>query len=154
MDVLAEGRETVLAAGDAVAGLYAALLTGARLPDGWIADVQHLVGLWIRPTGPADVVVAERAEPELIVLPEAPVRGLVVVGMRGRAVPPEVWEAVRQALEQVPEPDRAALSVHAIDAAPAAHHLADLVAVRDTVTLEAPGYPDEPWHVTAHPADH
>ena len=50
MDDLAQARETVLAAGDAVAGLYAALLTGEPLPEGWVADVQLPGGLWIRPS--------------------------------------------------------------------------------------------------------
>ena len=79
-------------------------------------------------------------------------RGLVVVGVSGRAVPLPVWHAVREALEQVPEQDLDALSVQVIDTAPAAGYLADLVTVEETVTMETPRYADPPWQTAALPA--
>jgi hypothetical protein len=92
-------------------------------------------------------VADERAD--LVELPEAPVLGLVVVGMSGRAVPLPVWHAVREALEQVTEQDLDALSMHVIDTAPAAGYLADLVTVEETVTMETPRYADPPWQTAA-----
>ncbi len=66
------------------------------------------------------------------------------MGMSGRPVPPEVWPVVRQALERLPEADRATLRVLAIDTTSSADHLADLVTVDQVITEEAPPYPDSP----------
>ena len=117
----------VEAAGDAVADVYASMVTGGLLPEGWVADVQIPGGLWVRPAGPADQVAAERAT--LTDPPQPPAAALIVVGLAGAEVPLRVWQAVRRALEQMPEEDRAVLRVRSVDASASAHHLADLVTV-------------------------
>ncbi len=133
-----EALAVIEIAGDAVASVYAPLLDDAPLPDGWVADVQFPGGLWIRPNWPASHVAAQRTA--LTELPQAPVRGLIVVGLPGRAVPPPVWQAVRRALEQVPQHERAALRLRAIDTEASARHLDDLVAVDEDIIAEAPPY--------------
>ena len=135
-------REGLVRAGNAVAGVYASLIEGAGLPDGWVAEVQLPGGLWIRPDWPAEHVAAERARLTDL-SPTPPARGLIVVGLTGRAVPPSVWTAVRQAIGTTSVPERAILRVRAIDTAGSRHGLADLVGVEETITIEAPLYPGE-----------
>ena len=99
--------------------------------------------------GPAEQVAAERASLTDLPQPQPPARGVIVVGMTGREVPPRVWQAVRQAVRQVTEEDLAALQARAVDTTPSAHHLADLVAVEEVITGEAPAYADGPWRFSA-----
>ena len=143
-----EVRDTVLGAGDAVAGVYASLLEGGPMPKMWVADVQIPGGLWIRPGEPGEHVAAARAE--LTDLPQPPDAGLIIVGMTGRRVPRPVWQAVRRALEQVPEQDRETLRVRAIDTAQSAGRLAGLVTVEEVITTEAPPYSPQ-WHFSPLP---
>jgi hypothetical protein len=115
------------------------------LPEGWLADVQFPAGLWVRPSQRAEEVAAERVR--LTELPRPPYRGLIVVGMTGRRVPAQVWQAVRRALRQVPEHGRAALRVRAISTVPSAARLNDLVSVEEIITTEPPPY-TSPWRIT------
>ena len=129
--------KSVLAGGDSVASVYAWLIRDAMLPPGWIADLGVPAGLWVRPQDdPAAELAAERTR--VNALPASPAAGLIVVGMTGRAVPPQAWQAVRRALEQVPGPERAALRVRAIDTTPSAGNLAGLVVVEEILAGEPP----------------
>ena len=143
-----EAQRAVIRTGDAVASVYASLLENAPLPERWVADVRLPGGLWLRPDWPQAQVAAEGAD--LTELPRLPARGLIVVGSAGWAVPPAVWQAVRGALEQVPAPGRAVLAVRAIDTAPSAHHLDDLVTVEEHVAAEAPAYLEPPAYSREH----
>ncbi|HEY2794026.1 MAG TPA: hypothetical protein VGJ28_16790, partial [Micromonosporaceae bacterium] len=112
-------RAQLLAAGDAVAGIYAALIP--LLPPDWTVDVQIIGGLWIRPVANA---APERTR--VNDLPPAPADGLIVIGAAGHEVPPQVWRAVRSALESMAPAEHQRLRAHAIDTTAAAHRLADL----------------------------
>jgi hypothetical protein len=78
----------ILAAGDAVAGVYGALVRGGQLPPGWMADVQVRGGLWVRPQAG---VAAERALVNN--LTGSPAVGLLVVGTARRPTTAEARQA-------------------------------------------------------------
>ncbi|MDT5027337.1 MAG: hypothetical protein QOE61_3763, partial [Micromonosporaceae bacterium] len=109
----------VSAAGEAVAGVYAAILP--LLPSDWVADVQAVGGLWVRPV---THVAAQRAAVNSA--SPSPAEGLIVIGAAGHEVPPQVWQVVRSALESMAPVERGQLRVQAIDTTASAHRLADL----------------------------
>ena len=97
-----QDRDRVMGAGQATAGLYAAV---TELPPGWVADIQFAGGLWFRP---ATVSADSRAWVNSA-YPVPASGGLVVVGAPGHQVPAELVQAVREALEAVPPAELEAL---------------------------------------------
>ena len=100
-------EQGIRAVGDAVAGVYWALMGDGDLPPGWVAE-QFRGGLWVRPQ--ADVA-ADRAL--VNGLTGSPAAGLLVVGTARRPTTAEAGQVplIEQALSRIAPADMSGVTV-------------------------------------------